>query len=49
MKYCTAGFLGYDDVWHSKKAEKVHYVLAPTLTAILIVFYIVVLCLILFK
>ena len=23
-KYCSAGFMGYPDVWYNKKAEKMH-------------------------
>lgn len=41
--YCTAGFLGYPDVWKSKKAEKVYMVCAPlsmmlVLIALVIIF-----------
>lgn len=41
--YCTAGFLGYPDVWRSKKAEKVYMVCAPlsmllVLIALIIIF-----------
>lgn len=41
--YCTAGFLGYPDVWKSKKAEKVYMVCAPismllVLIALIIIF-----------
>lgn len=41
--YCTAGFLGYPDVWRSKKAEKVYMVFAPmsmmlVLVALIIIF-----------
>lgn len=24
IKYCSAGFMGYPDVWSNKKAEKMH-------------------------
>lgn len=27
--YCTAGFLGYPDVWSNHKAEKVYMICAP--------------------
>ena len=41
--YCTAGFLGYPDVWRSKKAEKIYMVCAPlsmllVLIALIIIF-----------
>lgn len=37
IKYCKAGFMGYPDVWSSKKAERAHYILAPVSFGMIIV------------
>lgn len=29
VMYCTAGYMGYPDVWKNRKAEKTYYILAP--------------------
>lgn len=41
--YCTAGFLGYPDIWSNQKAEKVYMVCLPismmlNLIALIIIF-----------
>ena len=35
--FCTAGIGGYDDEWSSEKAEKIHYIIAPMQTILMII------------
>ena len=37
IKYCTAGFMGYPDVWSSERAERAHYIIAPVSVGAMIV------------
>ena len=41
--YCTAGFLGYPDVWRNKKAEKIYMVCLPISMMLMLIALIIIL------
>lgn len=40
--YCTAGFLGYPDIWSNQKAEKIYMVCAPLSMMLLLIALIII-------
>ena len=40
--YCTAGFLGYPDVWKNKKAEKAYMVCLPISMVLMLITLIII-------